>query len=258
MQIGFFDSGVGGLTVLARALKEIPGADYLYYADTRYVPYGTKTKEEVRARTLEAAEFLFQNGAEILVVACNTATSAAIEALRAKYAAPIIGMEPAVKPAVACHQDKRILVTATELSLREEKFRNLVARLDCEEFIDLLPLSGLVPLAEALQFDEASVEPYLREQLAPYELRRNQAIVLGCTHFIFNRRHIRSIAGPDIDLIDGNLGTVRRLAAAIHEAGLQPGGSGDIQFFESGERVTAPEMLERFYRLLKAADEAYE
>ncbi|NLM83142.1 MAG: glutamate racemase, partial [Clostridiales bacterium] len=147
MLIGFFDSGVGGLTVLARALKEISGADYLYYADTRFVPYGTKTKEEVRARTLEAAEFLFQNGAEILVVACNTATSAAIETLRAKYSAPIIGMEPAVKPAVQCHQDKRILVTATELSLKEEKFRNLVARLDCEEFIDLLPLGGLVPLA---------------------------------------------------------------------------------------------------------------
>lgn len=258
MLIGFFDSGVGGLTVLARALKEISGADYLYYADTRFVPYGTKTKDEVRARTLEAAEFLFQNGAEILVVACNTATSAAIETLRAKYSAPIIGMEPAVKPAVQCHQDKRILVTATELSLKEEKFRNLVARLDCEEFIDLLPLGGLVPLAEALRFDRDSVEPYLREQLEPYNLERYQAIVLGCTHFIYFRKHFRNVVGPRIDLIDGNLGTVRRLAAAINEAGLRPGGRGDITFFESGERVTEPDKLERFYRLLKAADEACE
>jgi glutamate racemase len=258
MQIGFFDSGVGGLTVLARALREISGADYLYYADTRFVPYGTKTKDEVRARALAAADSLFRHGAEVLVVACNTATSAAIETLRDKYGAPIIGMEPAVKPAVECHKDKRILVTATELSLREEKFRNLVARLDCEEFIDLLPLGGLVPLAEALRFDKESVEPYLREQFKPFDFGRYQAIVLGCTHFIFFKKHIQSIVGPEVDLIDGNLGTVRRLAAAITERGLQADGSGRITFFESGEPVTEPDKLERFHRLIKAADEACE
>jgi len=256
MRIGFFDSGVGGLTVLARALKEIPGADFLYYADTRHVPYGTKTKDEVRAYTLEAADFLFRQGAEVLVVACNTATSAAIEALRKRYPAPIIGMEPAVKPAVECHRDKRILVTATELALREEKLRSLIARLDCEEYVDLLPLGGLVPLAEELRFDRADVEPYLKERFSPYDFSRYQAVVLGCTHFIFFRKHIQNLVGPGVDVIDGNAGTVRRLAATVAEMNLPRDGAGHISFFESGEPVTAPLKLERFRRLLQAAEEA--
>ncbi|NLA86278.1 MAG: glutamate racemase, partial [Clostridiales bacterium] len=113
MVIGLFDSGVGGITVLSEARKTIKNADFFYYADTKNVPYGTKTKEEVRGYVLNAADFLVSRGAGILVVACNTATSVAIEDLRQKYSIPVIGMEPAVKPAVENHKDKRILVTAT-------------------------------------------------------------------------------------------------------------------------------------------------
>ncbi|NLT14535.1 MAG: glutamate racemase, partial [Clostridiales bacterium] len=162
MTIGMFDSGVGGITVLSDALKTIKNADFLYYADTRNVPYGTKTKEEVRGYVLGAADFLVRQGAGALVVACNTATSVAIEDLRRDYCIPVIGMEPAVKPAVENHKDKRILVTATALALKEEKLKKLITRLDCEDIVDLLPLPGLVRFAENMEFDNSPVSAYLQ------------------------------------------------------------------------------------------------
>ena len=123
MKIGFFDSGIGGLTVLSEALKRLPHHEYLYYADTEHAPYGKRPKEEVLMYVLEAVDFLVQQGAQMIVIACNTATSIAITTLREKYDIPIIGMEPAVKPAIECVSDgsKRVLVTATPLTLKEEK-----------------------------------------------------------------------------------------------------------------------------------------
>ncbi len=130
MKIGFFDSGIGGLTVLSEAIKRLPNHEYLYYADTLHAPYGPKPKEEVRGYVFEAIEFLVQQGAQIIVIACNTATSIAIEELRTKYSIPIIGMEPAVKPAIHLKDEmkKRVLVTATPLTLKEEKLHRLIQR----------------------------------------------------------------------------------------------------------------------------------
>ncbi len=253
MIIGFFDSGVGGITVLHDALKMIKNADFLYYADTENVPYGTKTKDEVRGYVLEAADFLIKQGAGVLVVACNTATSVAIEDLRQKYAIPVIGMEPAVKPAVENHKDKRILVTATALALKEDKLKKLITRLDCEDIVDLLPLPGLVRFAEALKFDDEMVSAYLREVLLRYDLSRYQTVVLGCTHFIYFRPLFRRILGPGIDIIDGNRGTVNKLASTI--AALEaPAGSGRITWYESGVGVTDRVTLAKFKNLLKRCD----
>jgi glutamate racemase len=135
MQIGFFDSGNGGITVLHDTLKVLPNEDYIYYADTLNVPYGNKPKDKVKKYILNATEFFIQQRAEEIVIAYNTATSIAIEELRAKYSIPIIGMEPAVKPAVEQNNnvDKRVLVTATALTLKEEKLRNLITKLDNEQ-----------------------------------------------------------------------------------------------------------------------------
>jgi glutamate racemase len=255
MIIGLFDSGVGGITVLHDAMKIIKNADYLYYADTANVPYGTKTKDEVRGYVLDAADFLVRQGAGVLVVACNTATSVAIETLRQKYAIPVIGMEPAVKPAVENHKDKRILVTATALALKEEKLKKLITRLDCEDIVDLLPLPGLVRFAEDLTFDGDAVTAYLMNELSRFELSRYQTIVLGCTHFIYFRPLFRKILGPGIDLIDGNRGTVNKLAATLVELKAPGSGSGRVAWYESGVAVTDRETLLKFESLLKRCDE---
>jgi glutamate racemase len=130
MSIGVFDSGIGGLTVLKEAIKLMPHENYFYYADTKHVPYGTKPKDEVAGYIFDAVDFFARQGVEALVVACNTATSIAINDLRVKYSFPIIGMEPAVKPAVEKVDHRRVLVLATPITVKEKKLHDLVERLD--------------------------------------------------------------------------------------------------------------------------------
>jgi glutamate racemase len=253
MIIGLFDSGVGGVTVLHDALKIVKNADFLYYADTQNVPYGTKTKEEVKGFVLDAADFLVSRGAGVLVVACNTATSVAIEDLRQKYDIPVIGMEPAVKPAVENHKDKRILVTATALALKEDKLKKLITRLDCEDIVDLLPLPGLVRFAENLTFDDPAVIAYLKDELSHFDLNQYQTVVLGCTHFIYFRPVFRSLLGPSIDIIDGNRGTVNKLAATLAELNAPAAAGGRITWYESGIKITGKAALGKFESLLQKA-----
>lgn len=252
MLIGFFDSGIGGLTVLHESLKKIQNADYIYYADTHNVPYGTKTKEQVRDFVLNAAGFIRELGADVLVVACNTATSVAIEDLRQEFDIPIIGMEPAVKPAVENHIDKRILVTATELALKEEKLKKLISRLDCGDIVDLLPLTELVTFAENMTFDDPSVRAYLTKQFSRFDTSLFKAVVLGCTHFIYFRKVIKNILGPDIDIIDGNCGTVNRLIKTLEGLNIPAKGVGQINYYHSGNKVTDQKQLQAFGSLLKS------
>ncbi len=266
MSIGFFDSGIGGLTVLKLALKQMPEEDYIYYADTDNVPYGPKSKEEVRKFVFDAAAYITGKGVHALVVACNTATSVVIEDLRRQYSIPIIGMEPAVKPAVEKNgnKHKRVLVFATELTLREEKFRNLVNRIDDEKIIDSLPLPGLVTFAENQQFDEGSVMAYLKDSLKDFDLNRYGTVVLGCTHFIYFKNILRKLLPLHIEIIDGNAGTVNYLKRTL-EAGtgadyhMTKAGekgkctyetSGRITFFESGREITDANGLDKYHRLL--------
>ena len=154
MKIGVFDSGIGGLSVLHEARKVLPDEHYLYYADTAHVPYGTKPKEEIRGYIFEAVTFLRDQGCEAVVVACNTATSVAIDDLRAAFSLPIIGMEPAVKPAVQANQHQRVLVFATEMTLREPKVHNLVSKVDNAGIVDYLSLQELVLFSERFEFGE--------------------------------------------------------------------------------------------------------
>lgn len=161
MRIGLFDSGIGGLTVLHQALKFLPQEDYLFYADTAHVPYGEKTKEEVREYILNAVDFIAKHNIKALVIACNTATSIVIEELRSRYDFPILGIEPAVKPAIEQSEgkQKKVLVLATRLTLQEKKYHDLVHRIDHGEIVDSLPLPGLVQFAESFEFDERKSSP---------------------------------------------------------------------------------------------------
>ena len=254
MQIAFFDSGVGGLTVLHQAKRQMPQEDYLYYADTEHVPYSYKTKEEIHQYVLEAVDFIAEQEVKALVVACNTATSVAIQDLRARYTFPILGMEPAVKPAVSntgC--TKRILVTATPVTLREEKLQNLLHQVDQHHQVDLLPLPGLVEFAETEAFNDGKAETYLREQLAPYDLHHYCTVVLGCTHFNFFKDSFHKILPEDIAIIDGSGGTVNNLQHVLERNILRERGEGHISYYTSGKNAEA--LRPKYERLLQRLDD---
>ncbi len=249
MSIGVFDSGIGGLTVLKEAIRLLPHEDYLYYADTKHVPYGTKPKEEVRGYIFDAVDFIASQGVEALVVACNTATSIAISDLRKRYSFPIIGMEPAVKPAVEKVDDRRVLVLATPITVREKKLHDLVEKLDSEDIVDLHALPGLVEFAEKFVFDEETVIPYLLDEFSRYDLNEYGAVVLGCTHFVFYRKHFEIILPQGVDIIDGNLGTVSRLKNLLENRGLSIDGKGKIEFYCSGEKEIDDSKYRRYLEL---------
>ncbi|MBY9079793.1 glutamate racemase [Paenibacillus sp. CGMCC 1.18879] len=256
MQIGFFDSGIGGITVLHDTLKVLPNEDYLYYADTLNVPYGQKTKNDIKKYVFNAIEFITQQKVKAIVIACNTATSAAIEEIRAKYSIPIIGMEPAVKPAVKTKKniDKRILVTATALTLSEERLQDLITKLDNEHVVDLLPLPKLVQFAENFEFNEQIVLPYLQEQLSIYDLSKDETIVLGCTHFSYYKNIFRKLFSSDVNIIDGNNGTAKNLKKVLEEVNSLNEGNGNISFYCSGVKVENKAKLNDFYNLFKRLD----
>jgi glutamate racemase len=250
MKIGIFDSGIGGLSVLQEALRVFPGERYCYYADTAHVPYGDKPKAEVRGYAFAAMEFLAGQGCDAAVVACNTATSVAIDALRGAFALPIIGMEPAVKPAVRSARHKRVLVLATEMTLREPKFHNLVAQVDPDGIVDYLAMQELVGFAERFQFEAEPVQAYLRGRLRGRELEAYGTVVLGCTHFLYFRSQVRGAFPEGTAVIDGNAGTVQQLAHRVAGLPLEPPGGGGIQYFHSG-RPAAPEAFERYRACLE-------
>ncbi len=253
MKIGFFDSGIGGLSVLHQALKFLPNEDYLFYADTLHVPYGEKPKEEVRKYIFEAVDFIANQGVKALVIACNTATSIAVKDLREKYDFPIIGIEPAVKPAVLNCQNKqkKVLVMATELTLKEEKFSQLVKSVDNQDIVDSIPMPGLVELAERFEFREEQVVPYLKKQLASFDLEQYGTVVLGCTHFPYFESSIRALFSEEVNIISGNMGTAKNLKNILASMGEINDGTGNISFYQSGVKVEDEKTLGCYKKLLK-------
>lgn len=250
--IGFLDSGFGGITVLSEALKQLPNENYIYYADVEHVPYGTKTKDEVRTYIFEAVEFLVKQGIKALVVACNTATSIAVKDLRSMYSFPIVGMEPAVKPAVQNGNGKRVLVLATPLTLKEEKFHNLVQRVDTEHIVDYLAFPELVELAEHMVFDYDKVIPVIKEKLSTFDVSNYKTFVLGCTHFPIYRNVFKKVLPDSIDIIDGSVGTIKHLSHLLEENNIfnDQNIAGEITYYDSGKLVDNQERLKMFDRII--------
>lgn len=253
MNIGFFDSGIGGLSVLREALALLPNENYIYYADSDHAPYGTKTKEEVRDLTFNAVKFLTGQNIKALVVACNTATSAAVRELRGVYPFPIVGMEPAVKPAVekSSNAGKRVLVLATPLTLKEEKFQNLVSRFDAGHIVDMLPAPKLVEFAERFIFQGPEVVAYLNEIL-PGSIHLYGTVVLGCTHFPLFRQALTAILPAGTDIIDGNRGTVNHLHSILKIENLLSASNdrGQVVFYKSGAQVNDPVLLDNYHKIV--------
>jgi len=219
--IAVFDSGVGGISVLRELVKILPQEDYIYYGDSKNAPYGMKDKETVKELTIDAAEYLFEQGAKGLVVACNTATSAAVRALRELYPEiPIVGIEPAVKPAALLKPKGRVLVMATPMTIREEKFQKLMEKYTSEAEIIPLPCPGLMDYVERGDLVSDDFRRYLEELLYAYRIHPVDAVVLGCTHYPFAKELIQDILGPHVVVFDGGEGTAREMKRRLGEAGL--------------------------------------
>lgn len=231
--VAVFDSGVGGIGVLRELQKELPDENFLYFGDCANAPYGERKTDEIRELVLARAERLFCR-AKALVLACNTATAAAVAELRRRWAEPIVGMEPAIHPALSVAPHPKILVLATAATLREEKFAALLAACKGEAEITPLAAPGLVRFAESGVTGGRAVREYLSRLLAPFRERRFDAAVLGCTHFPFFRAELLRAFGYPLPLFDGAAGTARETAHRLAAAHLTrppeiPGGeSGDM------------------------------
>ncbi len=219
--IGFFDSGVGGLSVMREAITIMPNENFIYFGDSKNAPYGTKNLEEVKKLTLNAVDFLLEKNAKAILVACNTATSAAIEDIRSKYKhIPIIGIEPALKPAVKLNREGSIIIMATPMTLREKKFKSLMNKYKNGANIASLPCAGLVEFIEQGILEGEELEDYLKEKFKVYLQGKISSIVLGCTHYPFIKKALANVVGADIPLIDGGIGTAQELKRKLVEKGL--------------------------------------
>lgn len=248
MKIAFFDSGIGGLSVLNEAMEKI-NADFLFYADKDNVPYGEKPKEDILKYVDEAVSFLINGGADAIVLACNTATSVSAKILRGKYNLPIIGMEPAVKYALKLNDEKRVLVIATPVTVKGEKMKELIGRVDKAHLADLLALPRLVTFAETGEFESENVTNYLTEKLKPYDFESYSAIVLGCTHFNYFKDTLRKILPKNVALIDGNLGTINELKRRL-DLKENANRENSVEYFYSGRKVTEKSELQKLENLL--------
>lgn len=235
--IAVFDSGVGGVSVLRHLKKRMPCERYIYYGDCANAPYGTRPTAQVRQLTLAAVEkILAQYPVKALVVACNTATSAAIGHLRTLYPELIvIGIEPALKLAADRFPGGRIGVMATEVTLREEKFDLLLHRWGTACRVDKISAPGLVELVEQGLENSQAARNLLTPILSPYRGKLD-ALVLGCTHYPFAEAVIQEILGPGTALLDGGDGTARETLHRLQLAGLLAApGTGSVIFKSSGD-----------------------
>jgi len=246
--IGIFDSGSGGLSVYRELVKVLPDEHFVYYADNAHCPYGEKTAEYIQARARVITDFLLGKGADIIVVACNTATAAAISTLRAEYpAVPFVGMEPAVKPAALGTQTGVIGVLATAGTLKGSKYLNTRGLYEDDVRIVEHVGQGFVELVEAGILDGEQAENTVRASLRPLLDQGADKIVLGCTHYPFLRPVIERLAGPAVQVIDPAPAVARQTLRLLQERGIPVGqGSFSVELTSSGD----PSALHRIFALI--------
>ncbi len=259
--IGVFDSGLGGLSVLATLKNILPNENYIYYGDSLRAPYGVKSAEEIIAYSDEIVRWFLDRNVKALVIACNTATSVAAKHLRSNYEIPIIGMEPALKPAIFHKKTKNIAVMATQITLRENKFNNLlndlikeydssneinVVKIPCPELVELVEnyiIKGVeVEAAIKSCFEKVNRDNFLK-------LEDIDSVVLGCTHFSFLYSSVKKVFGDDVIIFDGNVGTANHLKTVLEDRGLLNNVSelNDIYIYNS----LSEDMAKKSYKLFK-------
>ena len=246
--VGLLDSGLGGISVLGEALRQLPNEDYVYYGDTANAPYGDKTPEEVLGLVHQAVERLIELHCKAIVIACNTATSVSAGKLRQELKLPIIGMEPALKPASLLPGEGKILVMATRVTLALPKFQALMAQYGRDAVP--VPCPGLMECVERGELEGPQVTALLRQLLGPWLSQPVKAVVLGCTHYPFLRKAIAALFPEGTPLIDGNAGSVRQLRRRLEEEGLLSNRQepGRVTFLSSSEE---PSVLQRMQTMLE-------
>lgn len=251
LRIGFFDSGIGGLAVLKCALQELPNEDYIFYGDNGNVPYGEKTAEEVRRLTIGCCDTIFDMGVKAILVACNTATSAAILTMREKYKIPVVSIEPAIKPASESRKPGKIVVLATPGMISSERYDRLIEKVGCRERLVNIPCGGLADMLESGNFEDPALDEYLIDKFNLLKGVPVSGIVIGCTHYSFISEKIQHIAtqilnGP-CGIYDGMYGTVRHLKNILAKADmLNPGPGGNVECHSSGGEAS----LRVIYKIL--------
>lgn len=219
--IGVFDSGFGGLSILREIRKLAPSEDIVYFADTAHCPYGSRSREEIQRLALGICDFLIQRGAKLIVVACNTASVAAVSLLRATYSIPFVRVVPALKPAAAKTRTGRVAVLATPALFQGEMFADLVRDFAASVEVVRQVCPGLVELVEAGKTDGPELERLLREYLRPAQKAGVDTVVLGCTHYPFLRPAVEAIVGPGVEVIDSGAAVARQVGRVLSERGLE-------------------------------------
>ncbi|HEX9812879.1 MAG TPA: glutamate racemase [Burkholderiales bacterium] len=247
--VGVFDSGVGGLSVLREIRARLANENLLYVADSANVPYGDKPPAFVRARAIALTRFLLDQGAKAIVVACNTATAIAIAALRARFTVPIVGMEPAVKPATTSTRAGSIGVLATGSTLTSERFAGLLARFGGGVEVHVQPCPALVEQVERGALTDEATRTLVEEYVTPLLDRGVDTIVLGCTHYPFLRALIAEVAGPRVEIIDPNPAVAGELQRQLDRARLRSPTDtrGTATFWTSAEPENAKRVMSRLW-----------
>jgi glutamate racemase len=251
--IGIFDSGAGGISFLRQAVTELPHEDFIYFGDSGNAPYGTRSLEDIRRLALACAARLEQEGAKVIVVACNTASSAAVADIRANTQLPVVAMEPALKPAMTLVERGGVIVMATPATLRQKMFEEMMAQIGNEERVIRLPVPELVQLVEAGLIRSKECTEAVEHAFGPYKGRDIDAIVLGCTHFLFARQAIRLAAEHMLTgkrlLVDGNAGTLIQLKKVLESRSLlNPGkGKGRIRLTTSSPQKATLALYKRLF-----------
>lgn len=247
--IGVFDSGVGGISVLKHIHTLLPNEDLMYVADSKFAPYGNKTPEFILERALWIADFLIAKGAKSLVVACNTATAAAVDLLRQKYHLPIIGMEPAVKPAAAASKTGVIGVLATSGTLKSAQFAALLEHYGQQVEVVTQACHGLVECVERGELDSTATQDLLASYVQPLIAAEADTIVLGCTHYPFVRPLIENLVGDDVVLIDTGAAVAKELKRRLEDARLLNAETqiGQVGFWSNSTHADAEYIVMRLW-----------
>jgi glutamate racemase len=246
--LAIFDSGVGGLSVAREIRRALPAEELLYVADTAYYPYGDRPDAQVRERALAVGRYLAKSGAKLIVVACNTATGAALEDLRASVSIPVVGLEPAVKIAARVTRVRRVGVMATTSTVRSERLARLIR--DHAQGVDVVTLAcpGLADFVEAGHLDDGALDRRLEELTRPLRQAGVDAVVLGCTHYAFVAPALARVLGPGVELVDSASAIARRVESLLRQGGLSaPSGPGSLRVLTTGDPDNVAPVVERLW-----------
>ncbi|NIJ43787.1 glutamate racemase [Wenyingzhuangia heitensis] len=218
--IGVFDSGVGGTSIWKEIIQRLPYENTLYLADSKNAPYGEKSKQEIIDICIKNTEILIAKGAKIIVVACNTATTNAIDVLRAKYNIPFIGIEPAIKPAALASKTKSIGILATKGTLSSDLFHKTTREFASNILVIEQEGTGLVPLIEANKIESPETERLLQQYLTPMVEKNIDCLVLGCSHYPYLIPQIKKILGDKVTIIDSGFAVAKQTERVLNEHNL--------------------------------------